>query len=183
MTAREICIENSKESEEIGLAPLRKRYVEMLDTLRIYNAKLQVRPDENKTRLAAQRVSTLIGFLKYGNHKGGQVAAEKAGNHIYDYLMMIAETVVQNAEITEIVERPTYTYDFILPAFYNASFVEDPKTVEYIKSFDFEARLAANVYRSMENAKYTLRAMKDLFLIGWILGIDLDEEIIQLTKK
>ena len=59
----------------------------------------------------------------------------------------------------------------------------DPKTSEYIKSFDFEARLAANVYRSMEDAKYTLWAMKDLFLIGWILGIDLDEEIIQLTKK
>lgn len=77
MTAREICIENGKESEEIGIAPLRKRYVEMLDTLRIYNAKLQVRPDENKTRLAAQRVSTLVGFLKYGNYKEGEVTAEK----------------------------------------------------------------------------------------------------------
>ena len=52
-TARQICIENGKESEEVGLAPLRKRYVEMLNALRIYNAKLQVRPDENKTRLAA----------------------------------------------------------------------------------------------------------------------------------
>lgn len=182
-TARQICIKNGKESEEVGLAPLRKRYVEMLDALRIYNAKLQVRPDENKTRLAAQRVSTLVGFLKYGNYKKGEVAAEKAGNHIYDYLMMIAETVIQNAEITEIVESPTYTYEFILPAFYHKGFVTDPKTSEYIKSFDFEARLAANVYRSMEDAKYTLWAMKDLFLIGWILDIDLDEEIIQLTKE
>ena len=181
-TAREICIENGKESEEVGLTSLRKRYVEMLDALRIYNAKLQGRPDENKTRLAAYRVSTLISFLKYGNHKEGEVAAEGAGNHIYDYLMMIAETVIQNAEITEIVESPTYTYEFILPAFYHKGIVTDPKTSEYIKSFDFEARLAANVYRSMEDAKYTLWAMKDLFLIGWILGIDLDEEIIQLTK-
>ena len=183
MTAREICIENGKESEEVGLAPLRKRYVEMLNALRIYNAKLQVRPDENKTRLAAYRVSTLVGFLKYGNYKEGEVAAEGAGNHIYHYLMMIAETVIQNAEITENTEAPTYTYEFILPAFYHKSFVTDPKTSEYIKSFDFEARLAANVYRSMEDTKYTLWAMKDLFLIGWILGIDLDEEIIQLTKE
>lgn len=182
-TAREICIENDKESIEAVLAPLCKRYAEMLDALRIHNAKLQVRPDENKTRLAAQRVSTLIGFLKYGNYKEGEVAAEKAGNHIYDYLMMIAETVIQNAEITEIVESPKYTYDFILPAFYHKDIVTDPKTSERIKSFDFEARLAANVFRSMENARYTLWAMKDLFLIGWILGIDLDEEIIQLTKK
>lgn len=155
----------------------------MLNALRIYNAKLQVRPDKNKTRLAAHRVSTLVAFLKYGNYKEGEVAAEGAGNHIYDYLMMIAETVAQNAEITEIVESPTYTYEFILPAFYNASFVKDPKTVEYIKSFDFEARLAANVYRSMEDSKYTLWALKDLFLIGWILGIDIDEELIQFTKK
>lgn len=183
MTAREICIESGKESEEVGLAQLRKRYVEMLNALRIHNTKLQAKPDENKTRLAAHRVDALIGFLKYGNYKEGEVAAEGAGNHIYDYLMMIAETVVQNAEITEIVESPTHTYEFILPAFYHKSFVTDPKTSEYIKSFDFEARLAANVYRSMEDAKYTLWAMKDLFLIGWILGIDLDEEIIQLTKK
>lgn len=182
-TARQICIENGKESEEVGLVSLRKRYVEMLNALRIYNAKLQVRPDENKTRLAAHRVSTLVAFLKYGNYKEGQVATEKAGNHIYDYLMMIAGTVVQNAEITEIVESPTYTYEFILPAFYHKSFVEDPKTVEYIKSFDFEAKLAANVYRSMEDSKYTLWALKDLFLIGWILGIGLDEELIQLTKE
>ena len=182
-TAREICIEYAKDSKEEDLKLLRKRYVDMITALRLYNAKRQIRPSQEETRLAAHRVDTLIGFLKYGNHKEGQVAAEGAGNHIYDYLMMIAETVIQNTEITEIVESPTYTYEFILPAFYHKGFVTDPKTSEYIKSFDFEARLAANVYRSMEDAKYTLWAMKDLFLIGWILGIDLDEEIIQLTKK
>lgn len=182
-TAREICIEYAKDSKEEGLKLLRKRYVDMITALRLYNTKREIRPSQEETRLAAHRVDTLIGFLKYGNHKEGQVAAEKAGNHIYDYLMIIAETVVQNAEITEIVESPTYTYEFILPAFYNKGFVTDPKTSEYIKSFDFEARLAANVYRSMEDSKYTLWALKDLFLIGWILGIDIDEELIQLTKK
>ena len=183
MTAREICIEYAKASKEEGLKLLRKRYVDMITTLRLYNAKRQIRPSQEETRLAAHRVDTLIGFLKYGNYKEGEVAAEGAGNYIYDYLMMIAETVIQNAEITENTEASTYTYEFILPAFYHKGFVTDPKTSEYIKSFDFEARLAANVYRSMEDAKYTLWAMKDLFLIGWILGIDLDEEIIQLTKE
>ena len=182
-TAKQICIECAKEPKEVGLKLLRERYVEMLTALPTHNDEQQLQQKEVETRTAAHRVSTLVSFLKYGNYTKGEVKAEGSGNHIYDYLLMIAKTVIQNDKLTKTIEEPTYAYEFVLPIFYNTSFVEDPKTLEYIKSFRFEAELSANVYRSMEDAKFTLWALKDLFLIGWILGIDLDEEIIKITKK
>ena len=181
-TAKQICIECAKKPKEVGLKLLRERYIEMLTASREYNDKQQLRPNEEETRIAAHGVNTLVDLLKYGSYTKDQVKTEKSGNHTYAQLLMIAETVIQNAELTETIEEPSYTYEFVLPIFYNASFLEDPKTLEYIKSFRFEAELSANVYRSMEDPKFTLWALKDLFLIGKILGIDLDEEQIQLTK-
>lgn len=182
-TAKQICIGYDRELKKDGLKLLRERYVEMITALRVDNDEKQPKQNEAETRLAAHRVSTLVSFLKYGNYTKGEVKTEGSGNHIYDYLLMIAETVIRNAELTETVKGSTYTYGFVPPIFYNATFVEDPKTLEYIKSFRFEAELSANVYRSMEDAKFTILALKDLFLIGWILGIDIDEEIIKITKK
>ena len=182
-TAKQICIECAKEPKGDGLKLLQERYVEMLTTLQVHNYEQQLKQNEVETRVAAHRVSVLISFLKHGNYTKGEVKTEGSGNHIYDYLLMIAETVTRNAVLTETIKGSTYTYGFIPPIFYNATFVEDPKTLEYIKFFKFEAKLSANVYRSMEDAKFTISALRDLFLIGWILGIDIDEEIIKITKK
>lgn len=98
-------------------------------------------------------------------------------------LIKVTETVFHNLELTESIVIPSNIYSLVAPIFYSKEGVENSRMKEHLQSFEFESELAASVYRSMSDARHTLMAIKFLFVIGWTFDIDLDEELIQLTKK
>lgn len=182
MTAREICIEYAKAPEMEGSAVLHNRFVEMADAIRIYKAKDQIRPTADATRSAAKSIEVVVDLVKFINSDEPDERVDKAKRILKINLIKITEIVVHNLELTESIALPSTLYTLVQPMFYNKEGVESPKMKEHIQSFDFESELAASVYRSMYDARSTLMAIKFLFVIGWIYDIDLDEELINITK-
>lgn len=182
-TARQICIENADIPASEGQAMLRGRFVEVADAIRIYKAKDMIRPTADATRSAALSIGIILNLVKFICKSETTEDQDKAKKILKLNLIKVAETVAHNIELTESVVMSSMVYSMILPMFYNKESVENPKMKEHLQSFEFESELVAAVYRSMCNAKDTLMALKFLFNIGWAFDIDLDEELIQLTKE
>lgn len=166
-----------------GSAILRNRFVEMADAIRIHKAKNQIRPTADATRAAAKSISIivdLIGFIDSNKHTRD---AERAKMVLKLNLIKITETVVHNLELTELIAMPSTLYSLVNPIFYNKEIMRGPRLMDFLKSFECESKLASDIYRSMDDNRSTLMALRGLFTIGWAHDIDLDEEIIQLTKE
>lgn len=183
-TARQICIENADIPATEGLHILHNRFVEMADAIRIYKAKDMIRPTADATRHAAKKVELALNVVKFLERD--KIKDEHHAEALRDlkiFLIEIAETVVHNLELTESIVIPSNIYSLVAPIFYNKEGIKNPKMKEHLQSFEFESELTASVYRSMSDARHTLMAIKFLFVVGWTYNIDLDEELIQLTKE
>lgn len=183
MTAREICIEYAKTTEMEGSAVLHNRFVEMADAIRIHKAKDQIRPTADATRAAAKSVSIIVDLIEFIDSNKYTEDAERARMVMKLNLIKITETVVHNLELTESIMLPSTMYSLVNPIFYNKEVMKGPRLMDFLKSFECESKLASDIYRSMDNNRSTLMALRGLFTIGWAFDIDLDEELIQLTKE
>ena len=183
MTARQICTEYSKSPAMEGMAILHNRFVEMADAIRIYKAKDQIRPTEDATRAAAKSVSIITDLIKFIDSNKETDDGKRAKTLLKLNLIKITETVVHNLELTEAIMLPSTMYSLINPIFYNEEIMRGPRLIDFLKSFECESKLASDIYRSMDDNRSTLMALKELFTIGWVYDIDLDEELIQLTKE
>lgn len=183
MTAREICIEYAKAPELEGSAVLHNRFVEMADAIRIHKAKDQIRPTTDATRAAAKSISIIVDLIEFIDSNKDTEDAEKTKMVLKLNLIKITETVVHNLELTESIMLPSAMYSLVNPVFYNKEIMRGPRLMDFLKSFECESTLASDIYRSMDNNRSTLMALRGLFTIGWAFDIDLDEELIQLTKE
>jgi hypothetical protein len=183
MTAREICIEQAKAPEMEGSAVLHNRFVEMADAIRIHKAKDQIRPTAEATRAAAKSISIIVDLIEFIDSNKDTEDAKKAKMVLRLNLIKITETVVHNLELTEAIMMPSTLYSLINPIFYNKEIIRGPRLIDFLKSFECESKLASDIYRSMDDNRSTLMALRGLFTIGWVYDIDLDEELIQLTKE
>ena len=183
MTAREICIEYAKAPKMEGSAILHNRFVEMADAIRIHKAKDQIRPTADATRAAAKSVSIIVDLIQFIDSNRETEHAQRARMVMKLNLIKIIETVVHNLELTESIMLQSTIYSLVNPIFYNKEIMRGPRLMDFLKSFECESKLASDIYRSMDDNRSTLMALKELFTIGWAFDIDLDEDLIQLTKE